>query len=55
MKKETRELLNYRIRRSKETLKDAEILLRQERLFSAVNRIYYAVFYIVTALLLAKG
>jgi len=54
MKKEVEELIKYRIKRSKETLKDAKILFEEKRLFSTVNRVYYAVFYIVNALLLTK-
>jgi len=55
MRKEIEELIKYRINRSKETLKDAKILFKAKRLFSTVNRIYYAMFYIVNALLLTEG
>jgi len=55
MKKEMRELVNYRLHRATETLDDARLLLNNEKLFSAVNRIYYALFYAVSALLLTKG
>jgi uncharacterized protein (UPF0332 family) len=51
----TNELIDYRRNRAKETLNDAEQLFNSGSLFSAVNRIYYAVFYEVTALLLTKG
>ena len=49
------DLISYRRIRARETLEDAKILLDSERLLSAVNRIYYAAFYEVTALLLKKG
>ena len=49
------DLISYRRARARETLEDAKILLDSERLLSAVNRIYYAAFYEVTALLLTKG
>ena len=43
-------LINYRIQQSTETLKDAELLINSESYRSAVNRIYYAVFYTLLAL-----
>jgi len=39
------ELIRYRREKSRETLEDAHILFRAGRFFSAVNRIYYALFY----------
>jgi uncharacterized protein (UPF0332 family) len=48
------ELIRYRREKSRETLEDARILFRADRLFSALNRIYYALFYEVMALLLTK-
>jgi len=50
-----RELIDYRRNRAKETIEDAKILVDKGRLFSAVNRIYYAMFYEVTALLLTEN
>jgi len=50
-----RELIDYRRNRAKETLRDAKILLDSGSLFSSVNRIYYAMFYQVTALLLTEN
>lgn len=41
--------------KAKETLEDAEILFNAKRMSSAVNRIYYALFYEVTALLLKNN
>ena len=49
------ELIAYRRSKAKETLQDGKILLEAKRFSSAVNRIYYALFYAVTALLLTKG
>lgn len=45
------ELIRFRQKKAKETLEDATILLNSGRLFSALNRIYYALFYEVSALL----
>ena len=55
MNGETKDLINYKLMRSKETLDDARILFANSKLFSTVNRIYYAMFYIVNGLLLTKG
>ena len=49
------ELVDYRRKRAKETLDDAGQLFNLGSLFSAVNRIYYAMFYEVIAILLTKG
>lgn len=48
-------LIKYRLNKAKETMKDAKLLFEKGSMFSAVNRIYYAMFYSVTALLLKKG
>jgi len=48
-------VIKYRRERAKETLEEAEIMLDNNKLIAAVNRIYYAIFYEVTALLLTKG
>lgn len=55
MNEEIKSLIQYRIARSRETLDDATLLLNNGKLFSSVNRIYYAMFYAVNALLLSKG
>lgn len=47
-----KELIRYRQRKGRETLEDAALLFHSGRLFSALNRIYYALFYEVIALLL---
>lgn len=46
------ELIRYRQRKARETLEDADLLFHSGRLFSTLNRIYYALFYEVVALLL---
>ena len=52
MKDNTKELVNYRISRAKETLDDASILAEREKWNSTINRLYYAAYYAVMALLL---
>ena len=47
-----RDLINYRISRAKDTLDDAQILADNERWNSAINRLYYAAYYAVMALLI---
>jgi uncharacterized protein (UPF0332 family) len=39
-----KELVKYRINKSKETLKDAKLLFDKGSLFSSVNRLYYSAF-----------
>lgn len=46
------DLINYRRKRAFDTLDEVEKLLSQGMLFLSMNRIYYAGFYIVSALLL---
>ena len=55
MKEETLALINYRLERAHETLEEARILLEQGHANTYVNRLYYACFYAVSALLLTKG
>lgn len=50
-----KDLIKYRLARAKETLEDAKLLLSENRLNSAVNRLYYSLFYAVLALLETKG
>ena len=54
MKPETKELIKYRLLRARESLEDARLLAENGRLFSAVNRIYYSLFYAAVGLLLTK-
>lgn len=44
-------LMNYRLQRAKETLREADILIEQNCYNAAVNRLYYACYYAVVALL----
>lgn len=48
---EKQELINYRMSRVDETLKEVEFLLNNGLYNTAVNRLYYACFYAVTSLL----
>ena len=47
------DLIKYRIAREKDTLEDAQILADREKWNSAINRLYYAAYYAVIALLLS--
>ena len=49
------ELVSYRLRRARETLADARILADAGRWNPCVNRLYYACFYAVSALLIQEG
>ena len=49
------DLVKYRIERAKETLEDAQLLIKNERWNSAINRLYYSAFYAVIALLLNEN
>ncbi|MCK4766314.1 MAG: HEPN domain-containing protein [Candidatus Aminicenantes bacterium] len=46
-----KDIIKYRRQKAADTLEDARILAKKKRWSSAVNRIYYAVFYEVIALL----
>ncbi|PSR03908.1 MAG: hypothetical protein BRD50_04945 [Bacteroidetes bacterium SW_11_45_7] len=46
-------LIKYRLEQADETILDVELLIENERLRSAVNRIYYGIFYSLLALGLA--
>jgi uncharacterized protein (UPF0332 family) len=50
-----RELIVFRQTRAKETLQDALLLAKSSRWNACVNRLYYACFYAVSALLLLGG
>lgn len=45
-------LIAYRIQRAYETLKEAEVMMRESFYNAAINRMYYACYYAVVALLL---
>lgn len=56
MSPELRDLIRYRMSRARWTLANAKKLLDDEGpANSAVNRLYYATFYAISALLLAEG
>ena len=55
MMKANKELVLYRLQRARETLKDARILAQAQRWNPCVNRLYYACFYAVSALLIQEG
>lgn len=46
------DLIKYRIARAKDTFEDAQILAEREKWNSTINRLYYAAYYAVMALLL---
>jgi uncharacterized protein (UPF0332 family) len=54
MTKETKSLILYRLERAHEALHEAEILFEQNHTNTYVNRLYYACFYTVSALLLTE-
>lgn len=45
------ELVTYRLKKAEDTLKEIDILLENELWHTAVNRLYYACYYAVSALL----
>ena len=55
MNKETRDLTTYRMEKARRTLTDAILYSDKAAHESTVNRIYYALFYAVSSLLLCKG
>jgi len=52
---DTETLIKYRIARSKETIAEAANAIDNNFWFNAENRIYYAMFYIVSALAVKNG
>jgi uncharacterized protein (UPF0332 family) len=54
-KDHTQELIRFRIQRARETLEEALLMRREEHWNACANRLYYACFYAVTALLGKKG
>lgn len=49
------DVVRYRLQRADEALEDARVLAGAERWAACVNRLYYACFYAVSALLLQDG
>lgn len=50
-----KDLVLYRLNRTNETIQDAIILANAKRWNACVNRLYYACFYAVSALLVIQG
>lgn len=48
-------LVVYRIQRSKETMAEARLMIDEGYLNGGINRLYYACYYIVIALLIKNG
>jgi uncharacterized protein (UPF0332 family) len=55
MTPEEQALVCYRMERATEALDEAQLLLQAGHLHTFVNRLYYACFYAISALLLTKG
>ena len=55
MREESKNLVKHRLERARDTLLDAQKYFKDATLNSTVNRIYYAMFYAVNALLISKG
>lgn len=51
----SRDLVLHRLERAEETLEDARVLAEAGRWNACVNRLYYACFYAVSALLMLDG
>ncbi len=55
MKEEDRKaLIEHRIAKADDAVRDVEFLIESKRLLLAVNRIYFGIFYIISALSLKK-
>ncbi|HYX10178.1 MAG TPA: HEPN domain-containing protein [Bacteroidales bacterium] len=48
-------LIQYRLEEAKDTIDDVQLLIENDRLRAAINRIYYGMFYSLLALGLAHG
>jgi uncharacterized protein (UPF0332 family) len=55
MKGSKEELIKYRVERAWDTLDDARILAEKGKWNSTINRLYYAAYYAIMALLLNSG
>jgi len=55
MTREEQSLITYRMSRAHEAIDEARLLFDTGHINSFVNRLYYACFYAVSALLLSKG
>ena len=54
MNEDIRALIDYRMSEAREALEEATILLQNQKPRGALNRVYYAMFYAVLALLASK-
>lgn len=48
-------IIDYRLEKSRDAILDAEILAQNQRFDNAVTRLYYACYYVASALLIANG
>ena len=48
-------LIKQRLKRSADTISEAELLFRNNNLAAAVNRVYYSMFYALNALAVAES
>jgi len=55
MTPEAVELVRYRLAQARESIAEAALLFANDHVRTAVDRLYYACFYAVSALLLAEG
>ncbi len=55
MNGEVKDLVRYRLARAEETLDEARLMAEKKHGNASVNRLYYACFYAVLALLMLKG
>jgi uncharacterized protein len=55
MEKKTADLSEYRFQKAQVTLKAARLMMNNELYDSALNRLYYSVFYAANALLVKNG
>jgi len=55
MKEEFIDLIKYRLQKAENTLSDAKNYINDATMEFTINRIYYAMFYAVNAILITKG
>ena len=55
MKQDRDTIARYRLERAFETLEEAKLLFDGKKYVGAINRIYYAMFYAINALLILEG
>ncbi len=54
-KNEKKNLIDYRLEQADETIQDVKLLVNNKRYRSAINRIYYGMFYALSALAIANN